>query len=295
MIEDKENTQTSGSEQAEKNALKNWVADNWLRGLIAAGTVAILGISAYGLITNDANRANVVVIGILTLISLVILAINAASTSKIVDIMERQENEMIQQRVTMQDSLKETRQALNQTDKMFYASNRAYVGLQNLGIESGDDDGRLIHRLPEGGGQCRIGCVVINKGKTPAFNFGHVFRLIFTKLPVPNKPAVDFQTFDENRIVPQLLVDKPETIYGDVFTCVPELYKELVIDRTRLMILSVKFAYNCLNIRDEEYIAHYIWDVDEGEFMFRRNWPAGAMIIELTRNDANQARPAKSE
>jgi len=186
------------------------------------------------------------------------------------------------QRETMQESLAETRKALKQTDDMFYASNRAYIGSDGIGIETEDEN---IHRLPEDG-LFRIACGVINKGHTPAIDFQHVFRLIFTELPVPAKPIVDFKPFNENQIIPHILPDKPEMIYGDPILCESDMYKQVVIERTMLMIVSVKFSYTCLDIKDETFIAHHIWDVDREAFIFRRDWPAGTVLEKVSRDKA---------
>lgn len=165
---------------------------------------------------------------------------------------------------------KAAEQALFDNGKMFYMTNRAYIGGFSLGFF---DAVTNKPGLPDHG-KFRIDCEVVNRGKTPALNFGHVFRGVVVQVIDANtwpKPP-DFDPIAQDRTVPQILPEAVEKIRGDSSEMLPEEVA-LIKSHDLLLVVSYKFVFNCLGIKDETYISHHIWDPDIDTFLERKDWP----------------------
>ena len=161
-------------------------------------------------------------------------------------------------------------QTLKQTDDMFYAANRAYIGVTHI---TPYDPATNKSEISDSG-KFRIDCTVVNKGKTPAVDFGHVFRGIMVEVISPSTwpqpPA--FDPIDQDRIVPQILPEAVETLRGDEIAFLPEEIA-LINSGHLLFVVSCKFVFNCLGMGSETYIAHYIWSPNDKAFFERKDWP----------------------
>lgn len=187
MEENKEHHEDATDIQTKQYTFKEWVADNWLRTVIAASVLGILAIAAYGLITTNPDRANIVVIGILSVVSLLVVIVNAVSTGKMVRIMENQESEMTKQRQVAEYQLKEAerqatmavaqavymragleasqRQAdisskgLEHSERVFGITERPYLGLKRV---------HVIEEINSDQPDAVVQIEVVNVGRTPA-------------------------------------------------------------------------------------------------------------------------------
>lgn len=111
-------------DKPKENSLRKWFYVAGFRWLLGVATLIIFILFIYGLTLQDASARTNIFLGILTVISLVILTISTFSTRQMVDIMDRQEFEMTEQRKAMREGLDKTQAMLEQTERHFQVSER---------------------------------------------------------------------------------------------------------------------------------------------------------------------------
>ncbi len=325
MSETPQHTVESAEKKNKWQPIWDWVKYSGLIGLLIFAGVILLGIGLFAYKTPDPNqRISIIVVGILGVISFVVTVINAVSSIRMADIMERQEIEMTNQRMAMREGLGKTqellaqnaeivaamkdqvdlaedalkgadeqrdlmqgqlevmREGLEQTDKMFYMANRAYIGVDAVGVYDAvtGKQGFPAH------GKFIVICHVINKGKTPALNLRNAFggALVGRYLPREHWKAPDFVT--TGRVVPQVLPEQNSPIIGDPTEIEKDVAAAIVRGDT-IFIVSTKFDFNCLGVKDEIFIVHHVWDHKRNTFMESGNWPPDVRLADP--DDASQA------
>lgn len=171
----------------------------------------------------------------------------------------------------MRDQLAEMEATRVQADEMFYAANRAYLGIKGLGIET-ETVGN--HQLPEGG-HFRVVMDLINKGRTPAERVNYSLQGGFVSCPIPalDRPFLEHSPELEIR---ELLPDQhpPMNVRSDVLFCTSDQY-EGAVDKRLAFVFGIKLSYFCLGNHAESFTTYYIWNYHEQKFTFRNQWPVG--------------------
>lgn len=274
---------------------KDWqIAVKWLNTsgfrilMIAAGLLTVALILFVVLVIKDSNTgANVFIAGILTILTIVVTTISAVSNRLMVEVMDRQETEMTNQRKIARSQWQTMLDTIEQTDKMFYASNRAYIGVQGIAVY---DALTGEQRFPPHGNFYVI-AEIVNSGKTPALNARNVFRGSFTGREVPPEQweVPDLQEVESGRLVAQILPDQSSPIIGDPIQ-VTEDMATAVLNGEIIFAISTKIDFNCLDIKDESFITHHVWDHRLNHFAESGTWPPDVRFAELGLNweDVNQ-------
>jgi hypothetical protein len=169
--------------------------------------------------------------------------------------------------------LNKTQTLIEQNETMFYAANRAYLGISAVGIET--TSMQSANQLPNGG-IFRIALDLTNKGKTPAENINYSFQGGVVKCPVSSRDSGHFVEYPADRNIRELLPEQqpPITLRSDILLCPPEHF-EAVRQKHAVFIFGVKLDYICLRNTPESFYTYYIWDFREKKFTFRNEWPAG--------------------
>lgn len=185
--------------------------------------------------------------------------------------------QMIGQAATMQRQLETMERALMQNDEMFYAANRAYVGIESPGVF----DAITGEAGFPASGQFTFVCYVINKGNTPAVWLQNAFRGTFVGRNVPREEwtVPDFNETAPGRPVPQILKDQCSPIGGDRQT-VPVADAGAIIRGDLVFIVSTKLTFNCLGVKDETYIVHHLWNHRTNAFAESAVWPPDLSLAE---------------
>jgi len=137
-----------------------WLNTSGLRVLIGIAGALTLAIVILAIMVKDPNTsANILTVGILTVLTIVVTTIAAVSNRLMVEIMDRQETEMTNQRIIMERQAKIAKKTLKRSDKNFYLAERAYVGLSNMTVDCFEIGKPVSFRFH-----------IQNGGNTPAFN-----------------------------------------------------------------------------------------------------------------------------
>lgn len=106
-----------------------WLNTSGLRILIIVAlvlTIALIVFAVFGVNDPD-TRANVLTVGILTILTIIVTTVSAVSNRLMVEIMDRQESEVTEQRITMQKQLTAMKDTLEQGRELFDLVERPIV------------------------------------------------------------------------------------------------------------------------------------------------------------------------
>jgi hypothetical protein len=276
MIEPPADQSNTNPPKLVENGKKRWPEKGMRVFFTVIGCVAIVIILISFVYDKTSEQVSFATVNILALLAFAVVIISAVTARMQWEVMDRQEFEMTEQRKAMQGQLRAMHEEqdlmqrqLEQTDKMFYMANRAYIGVKHIEIFNPVTN---KSEFPDSG-KFRVDYTVVNKGKTPALDFGHVFRGCFVSAvadPWPTLP--DFDEIAGDRVASQILPEEMETIRGDTVECSP--YEVALIKTDRLLfVVSCKFVFNCLGQQNETYITYHIWDPHSKGFFERKDWP----------------------
>ncbi len=186
-------------------------------------------------------------------------------------------------------------QAATQTDNMFYAANRAYIGIAGIGVYSTNTDEIGF----PADGQFTVRVEVVNKGRTPALHLGNASRGTFIGRNAPNTEWTfpDFSKVPVGRRVAQILPDQSSPIYGDPMEIEPDI--AYAIRRGEIIFtVSTLIEFNCLGIKNEELVIHHVWDHRKNHFAESAVWPPDIRFADVglpTPKNPNPDRPTNGE
>lgn len=252
------------------------------RFLIAGGVIGIIAVvvMASG-ITDYKEWVSFVTVNVLSIFAFVTVTVGALTALATKDVMERQELEMIEQRKAMQEQLNVMRLSFAQTDKMFYEANRAYIGVESVGVYDADTGKKGF----PASGKFVVVSSVVNKGRTPALHLRNAAGGAFLGRSVPREewPPPDFDLVPPGRPVPQILPEQVSPIYGDE----QEIHRDVaakIISGDMIFIVSTKFEFNCLGVKDEDFVVHHIWDHNRDVFVESAVWPPDVKLANQDKN-----------
>jgi hypothetical protein len=178
------------SEKQDWQLAVKWINTSGFRVLLIAAGLLTVGLILFVTlaIRDTSTQANVFIAGILTILTIVVTTISAVSNRLMVEVMERQETEMTNARVTaqeqrdamreqlvemkaqvdlMEDSIAATDEIIKQNEQHFRLSERPILVIDKVTADV--VPGRPI---------APIFITVANKGKSPAINIFLAFNLV---------------------------------------------------------------------------------------------------------------------
>lgn len=127
MIDEQKPPDETGSVKKDWQIAVKWLNTSGLRILIGIAIVLTLALVLLASTINDPDtRANVLTVGILTILTIIVTTIAAVSNRLMVEIMERQETEMTEQRKAMQEGLEKNQAMLEQNQSMMEQTERHF-------------------------------------------------------------------------------------------------------------------------------------------------------------------------
>ncbi len=277
-LNDKEGEKSAGGNTS-RERYRIWV---WGMVIGNAPALILLWLFANG-IQEYKDWAALIVVGLLSLSSLDVVIISALTSREMVEIMDRQETEMTEQRRTMQGQLDVMREGIAETQRllaqnerairtsqrqaraaekslelsaeMFYVSERAYLGI--VGLEITGDIGNMEDPL-------KMVCTVLNTGKTPAHKVAVMIGAAFEPLPlVDNYSRPPIPPTPNGLPIFEILPNVPNPISGPV--PVPHRRPDdaqMVRNGQLRLLIYGELRYETVRNRSEVYPFAYVYNPD---------------------------------
>lgn len=221
---------------------------------------------------NDTPAFVAGVIGLLTLYAIVGQALIYKKQSDLMQGALKRTDNLISQNTSLitaaRRQARATEKGLDLNEKMFYHTQRAYLGITTVGLKKFGEPAEK-NTLPESG-KFQIVIGVVNRGQTPAFGLAHAFRLGIGEPPLSVTPP-DFGP--TGRALTSLLPDSDPLVFeGDPIE-LPDADYKAITNGTKILVFSVKLDFECVGERQETFVTHYIWNPQKNAFGPRRDWP----------------------
>jgi hypothetical protein len=151
---------------------------------------------------------------------------------------------------------------LKQANQHFYVSERAYVGIDNMGFDPPLVDGRPT--------QMRF--TISNSGNTPAWDLTTVFALVTEGIRNPDRHPPVLPPNHPLNFIGQMTKGAPQNIWIPAPMSVDHWVMRTIREGTARLSITVKVRYTCIQDRQEEQEFFFIFDPPTGNFSRRRAW-----------------------